>query len=423
MIELSESEQVVYLANAILLAITDSSLSPRELAALEEIRSKIGAKKGTLNAARKAVESGAYTLSKCGGFASQVINIADMLYVCFVDGELSEKERLIVTDFSKSVGLTEGQFEVMLKNALELVSKLLLKVSCPNCSTDADSKAKFCPNCGTSLSNTAEESIKTDFEIPKSGHAAEFSESTAANFPKALELARKAPKFDSCIRAKKTWYLAHWPEESFIEVARLADALSGIRNRRYYHDGSEVPWDEVFAFVWCANQRNSAYRPVEYCFGKDENQINPWGCKQIRFDWTEWARWFSYGHFKKGGIFKNTYTWAFDKERIRHEVMTNLHHYRRCPYLRPDLIEAVLKTLPEEVEISPSAGWKYSQAYEEVSGSIKVVEIEKSSGYEYKTEYFSDGVRPLGLFTLRQVLTKAFAEARISDIKVDQLVK
>jgi hypothetical protein len=103
--------------------------------------------------------------------------------------------------------------------------------------------------------------------------------------------------------------------------------------------------------------------------------------------------------------------------------MTNLHHYRRCPHLRSDLVESVLKALPEEVEISPAAGWKYSRAYEEVPGSIKVVEIEKSSGYEFKSEYFSDGVRPIGLSTLRQVLAKAFAEANVSDIKVDQLVK
>jgi hypothetical protein len=423
MIELSESEQVVYLANATLLAFSDSSLSPRELAALEDLRSKVGAKKGTLNAARKAVESGTYTLSKCGGFAVQVSNLADMLYVCFVDGEFSDKERALASDFSKSIGLTEAQFELMVKNALDLQSRLSLTVSCPKCSTTADAKAKFCPNCGAPFSNITEESVKTDFEIPKVGHAIEFAESTAANFPKALEVAKKAPKFHTCIRGKKNWYLAEWPEESFVDVAHLADELGGIRNRRYYHNGSEVPWDEVFAFVWCAEQRNSAYRPIEYCFGKGDNQINPWGCKQIRFDWTEWARWFSYGQFKKSGVFKNTYTWVFDKDRIRHEVMTNLHHYRRCPHLRPDLVEAVLKALPEEVEISPASGWKYGRAYEEVPGSIKVVEIENSSGYEFKTEYFADGVRPIGLTTLRQVLTRAFAEAKVSDIKVDQLVK
>jgi len=287
MIELSDTEQVTYLANVVSVAYCDSSLSPRELAALEEIRVKIGAKKGSLTSTRKAVESGAYTLSKCGDFAAQVNNLSDMLYICFIDGELSDREQATVSKFSEAIGVAPAQFELMLKEAMSRVSKLSFKVSCPKCSTEADSRAKFCPNCGTALSNTAEDAVKTDLEIPKSGHTIEFSESTAAGFPKALELARQAPKFESCIRAKKTWYLASWPEEAFIDIARLADALSGIRNRRYYHNGTEVAWDEVFAFVWCAERRNSAYRPVEYCFGKDENRVNPWGCRHINLDWTE----------------------------------------------------------------------------------------------------------------------------------------
>lgn len=423
MIELSESEQVAYLVNAAILAITDASLSPRELAALDEIRTKIGAKKGALTAARKAVESGTCTITKCGDFATQVNNLSDMLYVCYIDGELSEKEQAIVTGFSQTIGLTEAQVDLMLKNTLERVTKLSLKVSCPKCFTETESKAKFCPSCGTQLSNIPEDTIKTDFEIPKSGHTIEFPESTAANFTTALELAKKAPKFESCVRGKKTWYLAHWPEESFVEVSRLADSISAIRNKRYYNNGLELAWDEVFAFIWCAEQRNSAYRPIEYCFGKDQNQINPWGCRQIRCEWAEWARWFSYGHFKKSRIFKSSYMWVFDKERIRHEVMTNLHHYRRCPHLRPALIEAVLRAIPEEIDISSNSGWKYSRMYEEVPGSIKVIEIEKSAGYESKDEYFSDGVRPIGLVALRQVLIKAFAEAKVTDISVEQIVK
>lgn len=423
MIELSESEQVLYLANVTLLAYADSSLTTRELAALEDIREKIGAKKATLTSARKAVESKAYALSKSGGFADQVRNLADMLYVSFADGEPSERQHQLVSEFSKIIGLTDAQLEIMMKDAIEAHSRLSITVSCPKCSTVVDPKAKFCPNCGASLSNTAKEIIKTDFDIPKTGHAIEFCESTAANFPKALEVAEKAPRFDTCVRNKKTWYLAQWPDDSFIDVVHLANELSGIRNRRYYRNGVETPWEEAFAFVWCAGQRDSAYRPIEYCFGKDQNQINPWGCKQIRMDWTEWARWFSYGQFKKSGVFKNSYTWVFDKERIRHEVMTNLHPLQMCPHVRLGLIEPVMKSIPDQVEISSSAGWRYNRAYEEVPGSIKVVETDKSSDYEFKEEYYSDGVRPIGLSALRQVLSKAFAEAKVSDIKVDELIK
>jgi hypothetical protein len=423
MIELSDKEQVLYLANSFFVAYIDSSLSPKELAALDDIRAKIGAKKSSLALARKAVEAGTYAVSKCGNFVAQVSNLADMMYICFVGGELSDKEQIILSSFSEAIGLSAAQFDLMLKEAAARASKELFKVSCPKCLTEADSKSKFCPNCGTELSKAPEEAVQTNFEIPKVGHVIEFSESTASGFTKALELAKQAPKFESCIRAKKTWYLTSWPEQAFIDVTHLADALGGIRNRRYYNNGTEVDWNETFAFVWCVEKRNAAYRPIEYCFGKDDNRINPWGCRQIELDWTEWARWFSYGQFIKSGVFKNKYTWVFDKERIRHEVMTNLHRYRHCPHIRPVFIEAVLKALPDEVEISPGCGWKYNSIYEEVPGCIKVIEIEKSGGYEFKREYFSDGIRPLGLSSLQQVLSKAFTEAKVNDISVDLIAK
>jgi len=420
---LTEQEQIIYLANTLFVANSDATLSPKELAAIEEIRTIIGAKKNALTIARKTVESGNCTISTCGDFATQINNLSDLLYICYVDGDLSEKEKVLVNKYSKSIGITQDQFNTIQREALERVNSLSLKITCPKCSAESDSKIKFCPNCGMALSNIPDESIKTAFEIPKTGLAIEFSESTAAGFQKALEYAKQASKYDSCERSKKNWYLAHYPENSFESATQLAGLLSGIRNKRIYENGVEVDWGTVFSFVWCAERRKEAYKPVEYCFGKDENRINPWGCRQINLEWTDWAQWFSYGGFKKIGMLKNKYVWVFDKERIRHEVLTNMHKIRRCPYLRSSLIEAVIKALPDQVEVSPTVGWRYNRGYQEVPGSIKIVEIEKSNDFEIKNEYFSDGVRPLGFIALRQVLSSAFAEATVNDITIDTLTK
>ena len=54
---LTDQEQLIYLANVIYLARLDGTLSPRELAAIEEVRSALGAKKRIFNAAMKAAES------------------------------------------------------------------------------------------------------------------------------------------------------------------------------------------------------------------------------------------------------------------------------------------------------------------------------------------------------------------------------
>jgi hypothetical protein len=202
----------------------------------------------------------------------------------------------------------------------------------------------------------------------------------------------------------------------------LVEALSGMRNRRVYFDGVEKQWDEVFGFAWCAAQRATAYRPVEYCFGKEENRINPWGCKQAQMDWTGWAGWFSYGRWEKVGFIGKKVQWRFDKERIRHELATNLFRFRFCPYLRKELAEAVLRHLPDTVLPESDANWQYNRQYEEVPGAIKVVEEERSDGFLYKNEFWSDGVRPKGLRVLADILSKALADIG-GDVSVQDLLK
>ena len=249
-----------------------------------------------------------------------------------------------------------------------------------------------------------------------------FCESTSASFPAALKIAETSAAFSTHVRNKKTWYLAAWSGDEINEAVELANQLSGLRNKRCYYNGAEVAWDELFGFVWCATERKAAYRPIEYCFGKDTNQLNPWGCKQAQMNWTEWERWFSYGRFEKEGILKGKTVWFFDKERIRHELVSNLHRVKFCPFLRPKLVNSVLHALPDKVAITEGGDWKYSRAYDEAPGSIKVTEIEKIDGMEFKNEYFADGVRPRGTTALKEIFEMAFADSRTSDIDSRTLI-
>jgi hypothetical protein len=189
---------------------------------------------------------------------------------------------------------------------------------------------------------------------------------------------------------------------------RIAKALSGMRSRGIYHDGQQIDWDEVFGFIWCATQRDQAYKPVEYCFGKDENRINPWGCKQARMDWNEWSSWFSYGRWEQTGIVNKRNVWVFDKERIRHDLATNLHRFRFCPYLNQGFVDAVLSAFPDRIEITDNGHWKDNSVYEETPGSIKIIEKEGNGEFSYTREYYADGVRPRGLLPLQDILSKAF---------------
>lgn len=418
---LTEQEQINYLANIVALAHVDGSLSPKENTAIEEARVALGAKKSILNAATKAVEFGKYSITPVGGFATRVRNIADMLYVCYVDGELAENEKKAVAALCRAVGVTQDQLNTMVKEARALSGSA--KTICPKCGADANGDFKFCPKCGGILGSANSAEVHTEFDIPKQGYAIQFCESTAVDFDSAISKAKSAAIFSTCIRNRKTWYMAYWPEQDFLKVCDLAQSVRSLRNKKVYHSGSEVAWNELFGFLWCASERSSAYRPIEYCFGKDENRINPWGCRQSRMEWTDWARWFSYGQFRQVGMLKKSTVWTFDKERIRHELMTNLHECKHCPHMRNTLWEAVLEALPNEVQVTADGPWKYSQAYEQVPGSIKVVEVERHNDYEYKNEYYSDGVRPRGQQALSDILHKAFVKAGISDITVSDLMK
>lgn len=414
------SEPIPFLANIVFVVHADGKLSAGELGQLESIRTEFRFKKGDLNAASRLVESGNHKVTPVGTFADQVRNLELMLRVAYADDDLDEREDSLISDFCKTVGIYQNQLEQLRGEVLASL-KQHNKI-CTSCGASADSEARFCPKCGSTLTGT-DEAVQIDMTIPSSGLAIEFADSTAAGFPQALELAKATHGFQSCEKNRKTWYLAVYPSGDLEPAMPLVESLGGIRNRRVYIDGDAKSWDETFGFSWCARQRATAYRPVEYCFGKDENRINPWGCKQARMDWTEWANWFCYGRWEKAGILGGKVQWRFDKDRIRHELATNLFRYRFCPHLQSDLYEAVLRHLPDSVVPDSDPNWAYHRQYDQAPGAIKVVEKEGSGVLTYTNEFWADGVRPLGLRALADVLSEALQELGNSSVSVKDLLK
>ena len=401
------SEPVPFLANIALVARADGTLSAAELGQLEAIRKEYGFKKSDFSAAVRLAESGDHALTPVGTFADQVKNLELILRVACADSDLDEAEVKLITDYCRKIGIHQEQLDRLLTEvvaSLKQTGKL-----CPMCAAENTPDARFCMKCGAGLDSQGQD-VQVKFDIPKNGVAVEFAESTAASFPKALELAKSTPSYQTCQKNKKTWYLAAFPSGTLADVLPLVSELSGIRNRVLYIDGKEQQWDEVFGFIWCASQRATAYRPAEYCFGKDENRLNPWGCKQARMDWTEWAGWFCYGKWEKSGFVGSKVQWRFDKERIRHELATNLHRCRHCPHLNANLPEAVLRHLPDVVVPGTDNNWDFHQIYEEVPGAIKVVQKKRSGGFTYSNEFWADGVRPKGYRVLTDILTKAFRQ-------------
>jgi hypothetical protein len=164
-------------------------------------------------------------------------------------------------------------------------------IICPQCNQGSPGSAKFCANCGKPL----ESSVKGEsyYQIPETGYAIEFADSTAANFSSALEKAQKSFGYETCLKGRKKWHLAVFNGDQFLLVTELAESLEGIRNRKIYINGKEERWWDVFAFLSCATRRKTSYKPAEYCFGVEFRQLNLWGCTQLSMEWNDWAVWLS----------------------------------------------------------------------------------------------------------------------------------
>lgn len=414
---MEDHEAVQYLANVFAVARADGSFGAREEAAMESIRLAIKAKKTELNKANKLAGSVDFSLNPTGRYSERIRNVEDMIFVALLDNVLADQEKRVITKFAKQAGCTQEQINQILLETKNRIRRDQSEIPCPSCDELVLANAKFCPSCGVPLDQAIQASAaQVEFRYPPNGISIEFAESSSASFGEALKTAQKAPDFQKCQRQKKTWFLATWDQSRVSEAVVLAESLKGIRNRKAYVDGEPKGWEEVFGFLWCYRQRQQAYRPETYCFGMDEKRLNICGCKQANLEWSDWAGWFSYGHFRKKNVF------VFDKARIWHEVHTNLHKFKFCPCLRPKLVEQVLALLPAEISISSRSGWKYKESYEETPTSIKVVLKEKEDGYTYTNEFHSDGVKPIGHVVAKQILTKAFKACGIVDVKVKELV-
>jgi uncharacterized tellurite resistance protein B-like protein len=408
---LNNEQKVDYLANVIGLARADGKISPQETEAIAIVQKAISARKTELNKAYKNVEIDGFAPQKVGFWSDQIKNLEHMIYVSLIDGEIDGVEKQYILKFAKKVKINQDQLNIIISDVKGSISKSSQEITCQKCNARIDSKAKFCPECGHSVNESiSKQSISVSYNIPKTGVAIEFAESTAAGFALSVKIMKKAVISKECIKGKKKWYLAGWPNDKIVDALELVENLKGMRNRKVYVDGNESQWNDVFGFAQCANSRKSAYRPNEYCFGMDEKRLNIWGCKRARMDWNDWADWFSYGSFKKSGVLAKSSVFEFDKKRIKHELETNLYSCRLCPYINFDLIEAVLDVFPNEVNPGGKGVWKYKKDYSELPGSVFVKEKVSDNSYTYTDEYYSSGVRPSSVHVGLEVLKKAFVK-------------
>lgn len=416
---LTNDQWITYLSNIIYVVRIDGKITTSETIAIEEIQKRIGAKKSDLNKASQKAESPDFKIKLVGHFSDKIKNLEDIIYVSLIDGELDENEKLLFIEAASDLKINPEQIDIIISDVKNYLDSKRNSKICANCNSNIDLTARFCPECGAPVSDvTIEPSINLSYEIPSIGITIEFAESTSAGFTDAVSEQRNAPINQVCVKGKKNWYLANWPEKNFIKPLELIDSLKGMRNRKVYVDGAEQKWDDIWGFIWCAEQRNSAYKPIEYCFGLDENRFNIWGCKQSRMDWSDWSNWFTYGNFEKVGLLKNQVIFRFNKEKIKHELSTNLFKCKYCPHIKFDFIERALDKFPSEIVINDKSDWKYKRDYNEAPGAIKVISKTTDNGYTFTDEFYSSGVVPKSISIGMEIIKDVIKESNnFNDVK------
>lgn len=286
---------------------------------------------------------------------------------------------------------------------------LRTSIVCPNCQYSNELNSKFCQECGTPLQNQASTNAKTKGRAnssqsvvdeleppPNKGITIEFPYSSAQSFEFAVHAAKQLPSFKQYGQEKKAIYRVTLRPADIHLAAELLEHLKGWRKRAVYVNGEKETWDSVFAFSWCYEKKKSSFKPDVYCFGYENDwEFNVWGCIQAHLPFTEHSEWFTWGKW-----LNDRGDWQFDKARIQHELQKALYPFRFCPALQPDLIQDVIRNLPDIVNPNKDKNWKFVERWgDESSPGLVVI----TNRYGFQEKVVMRGVCPNGTGAFKEL--------------------
>lgn len=392
--------------NLVAMAFADGKLTADEDEFLEKKRKLYKIKKQEHKKLVKEAQKQEVEIKLEGTFVEKVQNLHDMIYLAFLDGELSDEERQHLTAMSQELKLRQEHISAIVQDARKQIESMSGEGTCPSCKALMPPASKFCPSCGASISDKPKDKkvlVEKPEPVPSTGITVEFLFSSSGSFEQAVQEAKKAETFRMFGEGKQAVYRMNYPRKEIERFLPLLEYLKGWRKRKVYVDGELQQWDSVFAFTWCFFQREAAYRSHEYCFFGMNNTLNIWGCTQARLDFADYTDLF------KMGSFKDARTFVFNKERIRHDLQNNLFPYRFCPALNFDLVEAVIREFPDVIDPQKDKNWGYRETYH--GSDVGCLRLVRKDPYLGEQEVLVDGVKPgsahVGLDILRSAVKKA----------------
>ena len=114
-------------------------------------------------------------------------------------------------------------------------------------------------------------------------------------------------------------------------------------------------------FLWCYRERNKAYDQKAYCYGRDDGHSsndNEFGCRHSRVELYGWHGLKGYGEMDRRGVFH------VNKDKLRHDVLTNLESYQLCPAFSMEAVKKGIDQIPDVIDPRKDHDWEYVMDYE-----------------------------------------------------------
>jgi hypothetical protein len=233
----------------------------------------------------------------------------------------------------------------------------------------------------------------------------EFAETKAGSFHGAISKAKKIGELRTFRRDNRNWFSVSVPQPRLIDVIPLANEIVLLKAKVLLLDGNEIDWNEFFRFAGCATTRKRAFRKVEYCFGKGDHHLNPWGCVWSGMGWSshgeDWMRFGRWIHGHKNPV------WEFDKAQIRELLLQRIYPARFCPHLNLQYIDAFFRAIPDRVEIYQGGDWEFQMADDADPDALHIRHTIGVGKGKYTTDISVKGVRPVSQRLLMSLIEQA----------------
>ena len=233
-------------------------------------------------------------------------------------------------------------------------------LTCDKCNGQITEDSGLCPHCGdpvTEADHPSAESVGKTVAVVELS----FGRSSSPNYGQAMLICHNIPFYTESGEGKQLRHTVLLPITEIELILNLHRLVGGWKSSRMLINGQPAQRsDLVYRSVGCYRSRLKAADRDLYCFGKEADEANLWGCKRLGSPALAWGGgWLGHGHFDSEGV------WHFDKDKIARELKAEIEENRVCPALDPQRVMDTLDRIPDTVDPNSDPNWACTTSYEE----------------------------------------------------------